>query len=69
MPVISKEEILSFAKQASQADGTDTTQYLERFAELVALHEREACAQMCEAYIAPGLGGEMARAIRRRSLR
>ena len=28
--------------------------------------EREACAQMCEAYMAEGIGREMARALRAR---
>ena len=40
--------------------------HLERFAALVAAAEREACAQMCEVYMAEGIGREMARAIRAR---
>ena len=39
---------------------------LERFANLVAAAEREACAQMCEAYMAEGIGREMAQTIRAR---
>jgi hypothetical protein len=39
---------------------------LERFATLVAAAEREACAKMCEAYIAEMIGREMAAAIRAR---
>jgi hypothetical protein len=39
---------------------------LERFAALVAAAEREACAKMCEAYIAEMIGREMAAAIRAR---
>jgi hypothetical protein len=42
---------------------------LERFANLVAAAEREACARMCEAYMAEGIGREMARAIRARGER
>ena len=38
---------------------------LERFAALVAAAERERCAKRCEAYLAPGIGREMADAIRR----
>jgi hypothetical protein len=39
---------------------------LEHFAELVATAEREECAKLCEAYVAPGIGKEMADAIRAR---
>lgn len=39
---------------------------LERFAALVAAAEREACARMCEAYMAEGIGREMAQTIRAR---
>jgi len=38
----------------------------QRFAELVAAAEREVCAKVCEAYIAEGIGREMASAIRAR---
>jgi hypothetical protein len=41
-------------------------EHLERFAALVAAAEREACAKMCEAYIAEMIGREMAAAIRAR---
>jgi hypothetical protein len=41
-------------------------EHLERFAALVAAAEREACAKMCEAYIAEMIGREMATAIRAR---
>ena len=36
------------------------------FAALVAAHEREQCAKVCEAYVAEGIGREMAAAIRAR---
>ncbi len=39
---------------------------LEHFAKLVAAAEREECAKLCEAYVAPGIGKEMATAIRAR---
>jgi hypothetical protein len=39
---------------------------LEQFAALVAAAEREACAKVCEAYIAEMIGREMATAIRAR---
>ena len=41
-------------------------EHLERFAALVAAAEREACAKVCEAYIAEMIGREMATAIRAR---
>ena len=43
------------------------TDSLERFAELVRQEEREACAKLCEAYIAPSIGKEIAAAIRGRT--
>jgi hypothetical protein len=42
------------------------THTVERFADLVAAAEREACAKVCEAYIAEMIGREMATAIRAR---
>ena len=39
---------------------------IEEFAEKIAAAEREACARMCEAYMAEGIGREMARTIRAR---
>lgn len=39
---------------------------LEDFANLVAAAEREACARLCEAYMAEGIGREMAQTIRAR---
>ena len=39
---------------------------LMQFAALIAAAERKACAKVCEAYIAEGIGKEMAAAIRAR---
>ena len=39
---------------------------MQRFAALVAAAEREACAKVCESYIAQAIGREMASAIRAR---
>jgi hypothetical protein len=44
----------------------DVIENFERFAALIAAAEREACAKMCEAYIAEMIGKEMAAAIRAR---
>ena len=56
---MNREEIIRMAREAGGADismngwtswvGTGTTEFLERFAALVASAEREACAQMLEA--------------------
>jgi hypothetical protein len=40
-----------------------STEFLERFANLVAEHEREACAKVCEEHTIPS---ELANAIRAR---
>jgi len=47
----------------------DLTEHLERFAKLVAQHEREACAKVCDAFQARDVGmqpAECAGAIRAR---
>ena len=58
---MTKDEIIRMARKAGGADissngwtswvGTQSTEFLERFANLVAEHEREACAKVCEAGI------------------
>jgi hypothetical protein len=55
---MTKDEIIRMARKAGGADissngwtswvGTQSTEFLERFANLVAEHEREACAKVCE---------------------
>ena len=43
-----------------------TPDVIVKFAKLVAAKEREACAKLCESYIAQSIGKEMAAAIRAR---
>ena len=58
---MTQDEIIEMARQAGGIDitntqagnftawiGTGTPEFLERFAKLVAQHEREACAKLCE---------------------
>ena len=57
---MTRDEIIAMAREASQQDGTTpqeksivlyaakSARFLERFAELIAATEREACAQVCE---------------------
>lgn len=55
---MTKNDIIRMAREAGGADissngwtswvGTQSTEFLERFANLVAEHEREACAKVCE---------------------
>ena len=55
---MTKDEIIRMARKAGGADissngwtswvGTQSTEFLERFANLVAAQEREACAKVCE---------------------
>ena len=68
---MTQEEIIEMAKQANAGMlhgggyslfGTDA---IERFAKLVALHEREACAQLCESSPEPD-GFDLADRIRAR---
>ena len=76
---MTREDIIRLAQEACKPDapfrqyvgGVDCgmlmrDEHLERFAALVAAAEREACAKMCEAYIAEMIGREMATAIRAR---
>lgn len=54
---MNRDDILKWAKEANAcADGKLWLMYtedLERFAELVAEAEREACAELCEELLAP----------------
>ena len=55
---MTREDIIRMAREVGGADitvngfttwvGTQSTEFLERFAALVAAHEREACAKACE---------------------
>ena len=50
---MTKEDIIELARQAGVRDDEHTFEfsqykYLERFATLVAEHEREACAKVCD---------------------
>ena len=53
---MTKEKIIDMAKQAGfdphdmSSDFTCNLDNIEAFAKLVAEHEREACAKMCEEY-------------------
>ena len=46
---MTQDEIIRMAREAGFiANGQAERQWLERFAALVAAHEREACAKVCE---------------------
>ena len=55
---MNREDIIKMAREAGAGDitvngwttwvGTQTTEFLERFANLVAAAEREACAKVCD---------------------
>ena len=79
---MTKEEIIEMAEGAgffvkeneayspSSQEDHELTLYLERFAKLVAEHEREACANICEDYgraeEMQAIGNDYAEAIRAR---
>ena len=70
---MTRDNIIRMARKAGGADissngwtswvGTQSTEFFERFANLVAAHEREACAKVCEEHTIPS---ELANAIRAR---
>ena len=65
----SMNEIIEMAREAGFyiiPNSPDLFPKLVAFANLVAAKEREACAKVCESYIAQGIGKEMATAIRAR---
>lgn len=65
---MTRQEIEHMWKIASHNPNHDTNWYdpaIERFAKLVALHEREACAQLCESSPEPD-GFDLADRIRAR---
>ena len=46
---MTKDEIIRMAREAGFDDDSQFTIYnIERFADLVAAHEREACAKVCD---------------------
>ena len=61
---MTREDIIEMAQKAGGVDiesngytswvGTQTTEFFERFAALVAAAEREACAKVCESRQTPG---------------
>jgi len=56
---MTQDEIIEMAKQAGEEAGMAEFIFhpvIERFANLVAQHEREACAKVCESRITPGTG-------------
>ena len=62
---MTQDEIIRMAREAGFSDWavglSEMPKHLERFAALVAAHEREACAKVCEDLIAKGyqLEGEL----------
>ena len=71
---MTQEDIIELARQAGVRDDEHTFEfsqykYLERFATLIAEHERNACAKVCDAFQARDVGmqpAECAGAIRAR---
>ena len=64
---MTKDEIIEMARQAEIGWGEKLggmPEFLERFAKLVAEHEREACAKVCDEFLP--LGNKCAYAIRAR---
>jgi hypothetical protein len=51
---MTQDEIIEITRQAGGFDATP--EFLAKFAKLVAQHEREACAKVCESRITPGTG-------------
>jgi len=68
---MTRDDIVRMAREAgiSQSHAEGMTDFLERFAALVAAAEREVCAKVCEEYAGPFNShriGECAAAIRAR---
>jgi hypothetical protein len=62
---MTQDEIIEMTRQAGGFDATP--KFLETFAKLVAEHERETCAKVCEEYVGYGTRTEFAATIRARS--
>jgi len=61
---MTQDEIIEMARQAGVRDDEHIFEfsqykYLERFAKLVAQHEREACAKVCESWQEWGADGAL----------
>ncbi len=73
---MTQDEIIEMAKQAGNGDEEWSIiakqlfkhfpEETQRFAQLVAQHEREACAKVCEEYVGYGTRVEFAATIRAR---
>jgi hypothetical protein len=61
---MTQDEIIGMANQAGIINPQMVINTLEAFAKLVAQHEREACAKMCDEFLP--LGNKCAYAIRAR---
>lgn len=61
-----RDDVLYLAREAGRHQWPFDTPFLERFAELVAQHEREACADVAEAAMSDANKYEIADAIRQR---
>jgi hypothetical protein len=72
---MTKEELIRMAREADPGFETDTfhaeslvgMEAIERFAALVAAHEREECARICNGYNDPLINTDAAAAIRSRT--
>jgi len=68
-PKVTQEELFKLADKAGigfvRYSGDKNVEKMETFAKLVALHEREACAQLCESSPEPD-GFDLADRIRAR---
>ena len=69
---MTQDEIIEMARQAGfdphdmSSDFTCNLKDINAFAKLVAQHEREACAKVCEEYVGYGTRAEFAATIRAR---
>ena len=69
---MTQDEIIEMARQADIRGSLEydhmecDIESLEAFAKLVAQHEREACAKVCEEYVGYGTRSEFAATIRAR---
>ena len=63
---MTREDVLRMAREAGHPYPQADADMLERFADLVAAVEREACARLCDAMPASGLPADCAAAIRAR---
>jgi hypothetical protein len=63
---MTREDIVRMAKEAGM-ESFNICVELDDFAKLVAQHEREACAKVCEEYVGYGTRTEFAATIRARS--